>query len=135
MVVYVRGVVVAVGAPTRYKEGGVLIQQRVIQHELNTEPKYNRWIAFDVYGDNIEKLAFRMNEEVEVALDITSKPGSNNRYYNTVRAFGVERNKDMFHKYEKKRVAAPAQPFTATGTGQPYTPQDVGTSVAGMAGA
>lgn len=119
MVVYYKGVILEVCAPQAFGGNGTMIQKVVMQHAFNAEPKYNKYITFDVIGDKIDKLAFIPQEEVEVAIDIEARRGKDYKWFNNIRAFSVERDKSKWHRYEgTKRVAV----MPANQNGQPQTP-------------
>lgn len=121
MRIYFRGVLASVGDVETLKNG-TKVQHCLLQHEFNEDPKWNKYIAFEVFGEErIQQLALQPQEEVEVALSVNAQMGTGGRYFNNIIAFGVERNKRNFHYYEapKQRVAVvpTANNTTSTNTG------------------
>ena len=111
MKIYLRGVILSVSEPEIVGQNGTRIQHCVIQHEFNQEVRYNKYAFFDVIGDRIEQLALKPQDDVELAIDLNARMGNAGRWFNSLTAFGVERDKKKFHYYEnnKQRVAVMPQ--------------------------
>lgn len=107
MKIYLRGVILSVSEPEIVGQNQVRIQHCVIQHEFNQEARYNKYAMFDVIGDRIEQLNLKPQDDVELAIDINARMGNAGRWFNSLTAFGVERDKKKYHYYEnnKQRVA------------------------------
>ena len=57
---------------------------------LQTDGKYPKQIAINVFGDNIEKFAIRINERITAHIEIESREFKE-KWFTTVRAWKVER--------------------------------------------
>ena len=107
---YIRGVMAKVSEPEVLRSG-TTVQHCLIQHEFNQEPKFNKYMTFDIFGaDRIQQMALREQEEVELALNINVQIGTGGRYFNNIIAFAVERDKHNFHYYENNRQRVAVTP-------------------------
>ncbi len=61
---------------------------------LETQDQYPRKICFNLFGDNIEKFAIQMGEDLTVSIDIDSRE-YNGRWYTNIRAWKVERGANV----------------------------------------
>ena len=108
MIVYLRGTVLSVTEPEIIGSQGTKIQHVVVQHSWNDNAKYNKYACVDILGEErIKNMAIKPQEEVELAIDINARMGNAGRWFNSITAFSVERDKKNFHFYEnnKQRVA------------------------------
>ncbi|MGM9621129.1 MAG: DUF3127 domain-containing protein [Bacteroidaceae bacterium] len=82
------------------------------QYVLETEDQYPKKVFFEVFGDDrIKQFNIQMNERLEVSIDIDARE-YNGRWFNSVRAFRVNRNIQPAAAYGAYgQPAAPA--FTA----------------------
>ena len=104
MIVYLRGTILSVSDPETVGSQGTKIQRVVIQHAWNENGKYNKYAMVDILGeDKIKNMALKPQEEVEMAIDINARMGTGGRWFNSITAFAVERNKKKFHFYENNR--------------------------------
>ena len=111
MKIYLKGVILSVGQVELVGQNQVRIQHCVIQHEFNqSDPKYNKYAMFDVIGDRIEKLALKPQEDVELAIDLNARMGSAGRWFNSLTAYAVERDKKKWHYYQDNRQRVAVAP-------------------------
>ena len=62
------------------------------QYVLETEDQYPKKVFFEVFGDDrIKQFNIQMGERLEVSIDIDARE-YNGRWFNSVRAFRVNRN-------------------------------------------
>jgi len=107
----------SVSEPCRIKNTDLIVQNCVMQHEFNQDPKYNKWAVFEILGeDRIKQMALKPQEEVEVSIDLNARRGSAGRWFNTMRAYAVERDKSKWHRYADTRQRVAVMP------GDPPTP-------------
>ena len=104
MKIYLKGVILSVGPVELVGQNQVKIQHCVVQHEFNqNEPRYNKYAMFDVIGDRIEQLNLKPQEDVELSIDLNAKQGNGGRWFNSLTAYAVERDKKKWHFYENNR--------------------------------
>ncbi|MGC3978225.1 MAG: DUF3127 domain-containing protein [Paludibacteraceae bacterium] len=58
---------------------------------LETQEQYPKKVCFNIFGDKIDKYPLAVGDVVEVSFDIESRE-YNGRWYNTIRAWKVEKN-------------------------------------------
>ena len=101
----------SVSEPCRIKNTDLIVQNCVMQHAFNQDPKYNKWAVFEILGEErIKQMALRPQEEVEVAIDLNTRLGSAGRWFNTMRAYAVERDKSKWHRYADTRQRVAVMP-------------------------
>ena len=116
MKIYLRGVILSVGQVELVGQNQVRIQHCVIQHEFAQEPKYNKYAMFDVIGDRIEQLQLKPQEDVELAIDLNARQGNAGRWFNSLTAYAVERDKRKYHYYENNRQRVAVMPQASEGS-------------------
>ena len=136
MRIYLRGVILSVGQIEVVGQNQVSIQHCVIQHEFNlNDAKYNKYATFEVFGEErIKQLALKPQEEVELAIDLNARQGSMGHWFNSLTAYGVERDKKKWHYYQDNRQRVAVPPTThPLPKGRGETPADVAGTMANTA--
>lgn len=111
MIIYLRGTILSVSEPETVGSQGTKIQHVVMQHAWDESGKYNKYAVMDILGeDRIKSMALKPQEEVEMAIDINARMGNEGRYFNSLTAFAVERDKKKFHYYENNRQRVAVMP-------------------------
>lgn len=112
MRIYLRGVILSVGQIEMVGQNQVSIQHCVIQHEFNqNDAKYNKYATFEVFGaDRIKQMDLKPQEEVELAIDLNARMGSAGRWFNSLTAYAVERDKKKWRYYQDNRQRVAVQP-------------------------
>ena len=96
------------------------------QYVLETEDQYPKKVFFEVFGDDrLKQFNIQLGERLEVSIDIDARE-YNGRWFNSVRAFRVNRNiqpvgvaggftqsADTFPPFNQPAAAAPQQAPTA----------------------
>lgn len=89
---------------------------RCASYVIETEDRYPKRMAFDVFSNaNIDKFAIKQGEYVTVFFDIDAREYKN-RWFNTIRAWRVERpgeqqpQQDMVPPYEQQQPMQAQQP-------------------------
>lgn len=97
------------------------------QYVLETEDQYPKKVFFEVFGDDrIKQFNIQMGERLEVSIDIDARE-YNGRWFNSVRAFRVNRNIQPVgaavgyaaQSPDMPPFGQPAQPAQPAGFGQP----------------
>lgn len=97
------------------------------QYVLETEDQYPKKVFFEVFGDDrIKQFNIQMGERLEVSIDIDARE-YNGRWFNSVRAFRVNRNIQPVgaaagyaaQTPDMPPFGHPAQPAQPAGFGQP----------------
>lgn len=97
------------------------------QYVLETEDQYPKKVFFEVFGDDcIKQFNIQMGERLEVSIDIDARE-YNGRWFNSVRAFRVNRNIQPVgaaagyaaQTPDMPPFGQPAQPAQPAGFGQP----------------
>lgn len=98
------------------------------QYVLETEDQYPRKVFFEVFGDDrIKSFNIQMGERLEVSIDIEARE-YNGRWFNTVRAFRVNRNIQPAPAYgtAPQAPAAPAFSEPQSAPAAPFNAPDMG---------
>lgn len=86
---------------------------RVASYVLETQEQYPKKICFEVFGaDRIQSFNIQAGEMMTVSFDVDAHE-YNGRWFNTIRAFRVDRNMQAGAPAEMPNEAAPAAPFGA----------------------
>ena len=117
-----KGVLLSVSEPETLKSSGMKVQHCVMQHEFNQEKRYNKYVVFDVLGDNIERMGLRPQEDVEIAMDVNARMASGGRWFNSLTGYGVERDKSKWHHYQDNRQRVAVMPDGTAGQTHPQGP-------------
>lgn len=91
------------------KEGNDWRTKRyVIRYDAND--KYDKSVAFDVYGDNIEKFGIQVGQEYSIDIDIQARQWKDD-YFNQIRAWRCyPKNQQQQTTMESQINQQPAQP-------------------------
>lgn len=71
--------------------------------------QYPRKICFNLWGDNIDKIALQLGEEITAQIDLESRE-FNGRWYTDVRAWRIDRGLVTLAAPNVAQVATPTQP-------------------------
>ena len=86
---------------------------RVASYVLETQEQYPKKICFEVFGaDRIQNFNIQAGEMMTVSFDVDAHE-YNGRWFNTIRAFRVDRNMQAGAPVGMPNKAAPAAPFGA----------------------
>ena len=86
---------------------------RVASYVLETQEQYPKKICFEVFGaDRIQNFNIQAGEMMTVSFDVDAHE-YNGRWFNTIRAFRVDRNMQAGAPAGMPHEAAPAAPFGA----------------------
>lgn len=86
---------------------------RVASYVLETQEQYPKKICFEVFGaDRIQNFNIQAGEMMTVSFDVDAHE-YNGRWFNTIRAFRVDRNMQAGASAGMPNEAAPAAPFGA----------------------
>lgn len=86
---------------------------RVASYVLETQEQYPKKICFEVFGaDRIQNFNIQAGEMMTVSFDVDAHE-YNGRWFNTIRAFRVDRNMQAGAPAGMLNEAAPAAPFGA----------------------
>ena len=86
---------------------------RVASYVLETQEQYPKKICFEVFGaDRIQNFNIQAGEMMTVSFDVDAHE-YNGRWFNTIRAFRVDRNMQAGAPAGMPNEVAPAAPFGA----------------------
>lgn len=87
---------------------------KAASYVLETQEQYPKKICFDVFGaDRIEQFNIQVGEEMTVSFDIDAHE-YNGRWFNSIRAFRVNRDVQTATPVVVPMPESPAAPFNAT---------------------
>lgn len=94
---------------------------RVAQYVLETQEQYPKKMLFEVFGDDrINQMNIQIGEVLTVAFDIDARE-YNDRWYNTIRAYRVDRA--VVAPKQENDTPEELQPFPPA-EGSPFPPLD-----------
>ena len=92
------------------------------QYVLETEDQYPKKVFFEVFGeDRVTSFNIQMGERLEVSLDIDARE-YNGRWFNTIRAFRVNRNIQPAPAFGAAPQPAAQPPVFSDSTAAPSVP-------------